>query len=54
MHDNFTNDPLIISCDVIMIKYLNFEEVVLEKSSCTLNMAEKRRSLCDPAELFRR
>ena len=42
------------SCEVIMIKYLNLEEVVLEKSSCTLNMAEKRRSLCDPAELFRR
>ena len=32
MRDNFPNDPLII-CKVIMIKYLNLEEVVLEKSS---------------------
>ena len=34
--------------------HLNLDVVVLEKSSCTLNMAENKRSLCDPAELFRR
>ena len=39
---------------MIKMSHLNLDVVVLEKSSCTLNMALKRRSLCDPAELLRR
>ena len=40
--------------EVLLIAHLNLEAFVLEKSSCTLNMAENKRSLCDPAELLRR